>query len=364
MPTLISSIGLAKTLPSGAAVVRLHGAGNLGCWLLLLSALLMVSHAYAIPAWRLVFFDEFSAGTAPDSAKWGYDIGGGGWGNQELQAYTSRQSNVRIENGHLVIEAHRETVVSGGTTYNYTSGRIKTQDKFARTYGRFEARAKLPSGQGFWPAFWMLGANIGGVGWPNCGEIDIFENIGREPATVHASVHGPGYSATDSITSAFNLPFGQRFSDAFHVFAIEWTTNRIRFLVDEFPYFTVTPSSLPPQRSWVFDHSFFIILNVAVGGVWPGSPNASTPFPQQMLVDYVRVYAAFDAPAPALQPQFVGDQHYLTWSADFPQAVLQQTESLPATSNQWTNWPAAPTRSGVLFWAPVSSGFYRLELSP
>ena len=232
--------------------------------------------------------DEFDgpANSAPDPAKWTYDLGGGGWGNQELETYTNQSQNVSMDGaGHLVIRVER----SGST---FTSARLKTQGLFAARYGKVEARIRLPFGQGIWPAFWMLGTNITSAGWPACGEIDIMENIGREPSTNHGSVHGPGYSGGNSVTGLFTLPGGARFSDDFHVFAIEWAPGTVRFSVDGTVYKTVTPASLPAGAPSVLDNSFFLILNVAVGGTFPGGPDASTQFPQQMMVDYVRVSAS------------------------------------------------------------------------
>jgi len=159
-------------------------------------------------------------------------------------------------------------------------------------YGRFEARLQIPRGQGIWPAFWMMGADLATVGWPRCGEIDIMENIGKEAATVHATIHGPGYSGADSIGDAYTMPGGAPVADAFHVFAAEWEPAVIRFYVDGTLFSTRTPADLKAGQTWVFDHPFFVILNVAVGGNWPGNPDASTVFPQTMRVDYVRVYTA------------------------------------------------------------------------
>jgi len=243
--------------------------------------------------WTLAWSDEFNApnGSAPDPSKWTYDIGGGGWGNNELETYTSRTQNAYLQGGVLIIQALKETYTGpDGITRNYTSARLKTQGLFQQAYGRFEARIKIPYGQGLWPAFWLLGANVGQVGWPQCGEIDIFENIGREPSTIHGSIHGPGYPGGASITSAFILPGGQRFADDFHVFAVEWEPNVVRFYVDSALYKTATPADLPPGAAWVFDHPFFVILNVAVGGTWPGDPTSASRFPQTMKVDYVRVF--------------------------------------------------------------------------
>lgn len=245
--------------------------------------------------WRLVWSDEFELpdGSAPDASKWGYDIGGNGWGNSEIQYYTSRTNNARIEAGKLVIEAKREDYEGK----KHTSARLLTKDKWAWTYGRMEARIKVPKGQGIWPAFWMLGSNIGTVNWPGCGEIDIMENIGKEPGIVHGTVHGPGYSGGAGIGGPVSLADGGHFADDFHVYGVEWETNSITWLLDGNPYFSITPTNLPPGKRWVFDQPQFLILNLAVGGAWPGYPDATTVFPQRMLVDYVRVYARENAPS-------------------------------------------------------------------
>ena len=244
--------------------------------------------------WTLVWSDEFDGanGSLPDATKWKFDIGVGedGWGNNELEYYTSRTQNAYLQDGTLVIQALKGTYTDqDGIARDYTSARLKTAGRYQLTYGRVEARIKIPYGQGLWPAFWMLGNDFGQVDWPFCGEIDIMENIGREPSTVHGTIHGPGYSDS-GLTGAYTLPGSQRFADAFHVFAVEWEQSKIRFYVDSILYQTVTPADLPAGTTWVFDHPFFILLNVAVGGDWPGSPDASTVFPQTMTVDYVRVY--------------------------------------------------------------------------
>lgn len=242
---------------------------------------------------ELVWSDEFNTpnGSAPDPQKWTYDLGGKGWGNQELESYTNRPQNVYIHNGMLVIQARKETLASkDGVARDYTSARLKTRGLFTQTYGRIEARIKIPSGQGLWPAFWMLGDDVDKAGWPRCGEIDIMENIGREPSMVHGTIHGPGYSGARGISAAYSMPGGGRFADDFHIYAVEWRPQEIQFLVDGNLYATVLPTSLPRGARWVFDHPFFIILNVAVGGGWPGNPDATTTFPQTMEIDYVRVY--------------------------------------------------------------------------
>lgn len=242
--------------------------------------------------WSLAWSDEFDGpGVAVDSTKWSFDIGGNGWGNNELETYTSRTANSDLEGGSLVVKTLRETFTGpDNITRNYTSARLLTRNKFTQAYGRFEARIKIPYGQGIWPAFWMLGDNIDTAGWPNCGEIDIMENIGKEPSIVHGTFHGPGYSAANGVTAAFTLPNGRKFSDDFHTFAVEWEPNVMRFYVDGLLYKTRTPADLPPGTTWVFNHPFFIILNVAVGGGFPGNPDGTTVFPQTMQVDYVRVY--------------------------------------------------------------------------
>jgi beta-glucanase (GH16 family) len=246
------------------------------------------------PAWTVIWSDEFSVpdGSAPDSKKWTYDIGGKGWGNQELEYYTNRKENARIENGNLVITALKESYTGAdGLTRDYTSARLKTQGLFNQAYGRFEARIKIPEGQGMWPAFWMLGEDISSAGWPKCGEIDIMENVGKEPGTVHGSLHGPSTErSTSDLTAIFSLPAGRNFADDFHLYAIEWEPDIVRFYVDANLYATFNSSQWPAGGKWVFDHPFFIILNLAVGGNWPASPDASTKLPQSMLVDYVRVY--------------------------------------------------------------------------
>lgn len=242
----------------------------------------------------LSWSDDFSGadGSTPDLTKWTYDLGGGGWGNQELETYTSRPQNAQIQGGNLVITAQQETFAGAdGITRNYTSARLKSLDLFKQAYGRFEARIKIPKGQGIWPAFWMLGNDIGTMGWPKCGEIDVMENIGREPNMNHGSLHGPSTTApTADLTSTISLPAGQAYGDEFHIYAIEWEPGTVRFYVDSNNYATFTQAQWPAGGQWVFDKPFFILLNVAVGGSWPGSPDATTQFPQQMLVDYVRVY--------------------------------------------------------------------------
>jgi len=234
---------------------------------------------------QLVVSDEFNTDGTPDDALWGYDIGTGenGWGNNELQYYTDRPENVTVQNGYLIITAREESYKGSP----YTSARLITKNKFDQAYGRFEARIRLPWGQGIWPAFWMLGADIDDNPWPGAGEIDIMEYRGQEPTIVLGTVHGPGYSADNAVSKSFTLE-NDRFDTGFHVFGIEWGPEYVNFYVDDVLYNQITPSDVPGE--WVFDKPFFLLMNVAVGGSFVGSPNGETVFPQTMLVDYVRVY--------------------------------------------------------------------------
>ena len=252
----------------------------------------------------LVWSDEFNgpANSAPDPTKWTFNTGAGGWGNNELEYYTSRRKNVFIDGqGNLVIKIlNKKYTGPDDVSANYTSARMLTQGIFTQLYGRIEARIKLPFGQGIWPAFWMLGDNINTVNWPVCGEVDIMENIGSEPSTNHGSMHGPGYSGGSSLTGAYSLPGGAPLSDDFHIFTLDWSPAAVTFSVDGNAYETQTPGNVPPGDKWVFDHPFFLLLNVAVGGDYPGSPDSSSVFPQTMLVDYVRVYADTSQPTAIL----------------------------------------------------------------
>lgn len=237
---------------------------------------------------QLVWADEFEgpAGTSPSSSHWTFDVGTGtnGWGNSQLEYDTARPENAALDGlGHLAIVARRESY--GGM--EYTSARMLTRGRHEATYGKFEARIQLPRGAGLWPAFWLLGANIGTVGWPACGELDVMEYVGQERFKMFSSVHGPGYSGGEAITQSFWLPStGPGFDEGFHTFAVEWDPQRIVFLVDGVPFgVPVTPASLPAHTTWVFDHPFFIILNLAVGGTLGGPVAADTVFPATMLVD-------------------------------------------------------------------------------
>ena len=253
--------------------------------------------------WELIWSDEFDNETL-DLNKWTPEIGNGaekgipGWGNGELQYYTDSPNNVFIENGMLIIRAQKEqkdfTVNGQSYTTDFTSARLVTENKFSVTYGKIEARMKVPSGQGFWPAFWMLGQNIGEVGWPACGEIDILEYIGSRPTEVNGTVHGP-ISAGPGIHHKFDMETD--LSEDFHTYSIEWDEDEVEFYVDDILYHIVTKEEVELEvgpEDWVYDHDFFLILNLAVGGTWPGAPNLETIFPSQLEVDYIRVYEDTD----------------------------------------------------------------------
>lgn len=275
------------------------------CTTLLGFAVALLAPAQSTGGWKLVWSDEFNgpAGAPPDPAKWNYDLGGGGWGNGEAETYTNSPNNVFQDGqGNLVIRAIRDAFG------NYTSARLQTGSPGASThtadvswqYGRIEARIKLPFGQGVWPAFWMLGENIGSAGWPTCGEVDIMENFGtfqNNAIKNNGTAHGPGYSADKGIGKSYTLPFGEKVADDYHLYVIEWSQDSIEWFVDGASYHKVTPASLPAGRQWVFNNPFFILLNLAIGGpsTFLGRPDPNTPFqPQDMLVDYVRVYQRTD----------------------------------------------------------------------
>lgn len=254
-----------------------------------------------VEPWTLVWEDTFDgeAGSPPDEQWWNHETGGDGWGNQELQYYVDGGRAAALDGeGHLVITAAQGPAPDGTDCWygecRFTSARITTRDKVEVEYGRIEVRAKLPAGDGMWPAFWMLGTNLDLKGWPNAGEIDVMEFIGREPNRVHGTVHGPRYSGGDSIGGSYRFEDTTP-SDGFHTYAIEWEPERIRWYADDVHYSTVMPSILPRAQNWVFDHPFFLILNLAVGGEWPGPPSEDTAFPQEFVIDHVRVYESTEA---------------------------------------------------------------------
>lgn len=261
---------------------------------------------WAVPAaasppagYHLDWSEEFGGplGSLPDTRHWSYDTGDNGWGNNELQNYVSDGEHAQIVADPAATNGKALQILvtyngQGLTHGNFESARLLSQGKVTALYGYIEARVQMPSGQGIWPAFWMLGADIStpGVGWPQCGEIDIMENKGREPGINHASLHGPGYSGENPLTATYTLPEGQAFKGGYHTFGILWAADSVAFSVDGYVFETRTPADLPPGKSWVFSHPFFFLLNVAVGGHFGGDPDTTTVFPQKMLIDYVRVY--------------------------------------------------------------------------
>jgi len=254
----------------------------------------------ALSGWTLTWSDEFNSpnGSTVDTTKWNHDVGGTGWGNNEEEYYTDAGQNAVIQDGYLVITAttegasqyHCSYAPTAGGTCLYTSARLKTEGLFAQEYGRFEARVQMPTGQGLWPAVWMLGDNISTVSWPACGEIDFMETVGSDITTNHGSLHMPNGNPTGTYT----LPDGGSFADGFHVFATEWDVGVVHFYVDDLLYETQTMTG--NAGTWEFDHPFFLVMNVAVGGQWPGQPSATTQFPQTMKVDWVRVYSKANDP--------------------------------------------------------------------
>lgn len=231
----------------------------------------------------LKWSDEFS-GNSIDNNTWNYDLGGNGWGNNELETYTDNSKNSFVtRGGYLVLEARQEPFGSA----NYTSARMLTMGKKDFTYGRIDVRAKLPKGQGVWPAIWMLGSDIASTPWPACGEIDMMELLGNQPDKIYGTAHWSNGGQNASLGGSYTMPSGD-FSQEFHVFSIAWDSSKIDWYVDNYKYYTAPKSSM--VGSYPFDKPFFIILNVAVGGAWPGNPDGTTVFPQRMIVDYIRVY--------------------------------------------------------------------------
>ena len=259
---------------------------------LILSAIFPLPALPHAPNWKLTFSQEFDGakGTAPDPKIWSRDLGGGGYGNGEMQSYTDGNQNAFLDGeGHLVIEARKETTVGkDNIKCAYSSARLKSDISFSQAYGKFEARLKMPKGKGIWPAFWMLGSDIAKVGWPRCGEIDIMEYLGHQVTKTHGTVHGPGYSGGGGISAAFDT--GVPLDEDFHVYTLEWEPEEIRFLVDGKSFAKVTPNDIG-THDWVYDHPHFFILNLAVGGGFPGNPDATTTFPQRYIIDYVRAYS-------------------------------------------------------------------------
>lgn len=248
------------------------------------------------PVRRVVWRDAFdgAAGAAPSAANWTNEVGGDGWGNQELEYYTPGAQNARLDgSGHLLITADKAPANQRLTCWygpcTHVSARLSSERKVTLHSGRLEARIKMPRGQGLWPAFWLLGANRPSVGYPGCGEIDVAEVIGSEPGVTWASLHGPGYVRA-GLTRGFTLPDQGSFSDDFHTFAVDWTDDGLAFAIDGAEYYRVRRGDIGENKEWVFDKPFFVIVNLAVGGEWPGSPSADTAFPATMVVDEVTVF--------------------------------------------------------------------------
>jgi beta-glucanase (GH16 family) len=267
---------------------------------------------------KLVWSDEFNqtANSGPDAAKWTYDLGGGGWGNNELETYTDSRANSYIAADSAASDGKALVIAAvKASNGSITSARLKTQGKFTFTYGRAEARLKTGDGKGIWPAFWMLGDNITSVSWPTCGEIDVLETVGAAPTIAYGTLHGPGYSGEHGIGNHTTVATGT-LASAYHVYAVDWTPDKIVWSMDGTICHTVTPKTLPAGASWVFTRPFFMILNLAVGGYWPGNPDGTTKFPQTLKVDYVRVYA-WPGPAPTSFTGYAAraDQAQLSWSA-------------------------------------------------
>jgi beta-glucanase (GH16 family) len=323
--------------------------------------------------WTLAWSDEFagSAGTAPNATYWNRDIGGQGWGNNEWEYYTNSTDNAALDGtGNLVITAKPEPAgttlecaygPSGNTTQPcaYTSARLLTKDKIDFTYGRVEARLKIPYGQGIWPAFWMLGSDIESNPWPGSGEIDIMENIGKasEQGRLYGTIHGPGYSGGSGIGSG---PFetGVTLHEDFHTYAIEWEPTQIRWYFDGYNYFTVNKSDVPAGREWVFNKPFFILLNVAVGGNWPGYPDTTTTFPQTMTVDYVRVYQGPDN-AQRFESSFMDDSS--DWKlVNLPFSSFRPSAAQPAGAASNTA-PLLTNVRGYGFVLPTVAGSFKLD---
>jgi beta-glucanase (GH16 family) len=248
------------------------------------------SQAQPIAVWS----DEFNgaAGSAPSASNWTYQVGGNGWGNGESECYTNSRANSALDgNGDLVISALSDPghKCTGGNVNNYTSARLTSNGLYSFQYGRVEIKATIPTGNGIWPAFWAMGIDHDTAGWPTCGEIDIMEVLGSDPNTIHSSVHGPKadgslYSLTGTVTAKADL------SLAPHVYGMSWTPDEVSYDLDGVKYLTITRAQVEATGTWVFDHPFYLLMNVAVGGTWPGYPDGSTTWPQTSTIDYVRVY--------------------------------------------------------------------------
>jgi beta-glucanase (GH16 family) len=339
----------------------------------LLATLAVLATASPVHAqtWNLIWSDEFNgaAGTFPDSAKWNYDVGNnGGWGNGESQFYCAAGSstppcsaanpNVFMNgSGSLVIRARRD---AAGT---WTSTRMLTRGKFSVQYGRIEARMRLVPASGLWPAFWMLGTNIGSVGWPSCGEIDIMEwVINYGPSVTSSALHGPGYSGGGNIGVQSGFPNGTRVDDpGFHIYGVIWAPNQIQFYRDTPTNITrtLTPANLPGGTTWAYNHPFFLLLNQAVGGNWFPGPDGSTPAVNDVLVDYVRVYQSGAPPPPPPAGGTVG----IRASANNSFVSVSNAGAGPLVANRtsvgtWEQFRVIDNGDGTISLQAVTSGRY------
>lgn len=254
--------------------------------ILIFSIILITSGCMNRSAPRLIWSDEFNYTGTPDTTRWNYDLGGHGWGNNELQFYTNNNKNIRVENGNLIIEARKDSLEKNA----YTSSRLVSKKKGDWLYGRIEVRAKLPKGKGTWPAIWMLPTDWKYGGWPASGEIDIMEHVGYDPGVIHGTIHTEAYNHVKQTQKEGKITVANA-QDEFHTYAVEWRENKMDFLVDDKRYHTVARDPKDDYKGWPFDEKFHLVMNLAVGGHWGGAKGVDENiWPQRMEIDYVRVY--------------------------------------------------------------------------
>jgi len=276
--------------------------------LFFVSSLFIISTSFGndynpLSGYRLLFADEFNApaGEVPNPRHWGHDVGGHGWGNNELQYYSKNPQNAYHDGqGHLVIALRNEPhLAQFRNGKRYSSARLTTNDRFEIQHGLIEARLKVPSGQGLWPAFWMLGADFPKTPWPACGEIDIMEHVGNDPTRMHTNIHGPNFSGNNGLGQGVTLPNSEPFANAYHTVALKWEPYELTWYLDGQKMRTLRRNDIQsPSKPWVFNKPFFLLLNLATGGEWAGEPDASTVFPAFFMIDYVRVYGQSSVLAP------------------------------------------------------------------
>jgi beta-glucanase (GH16 family) len=337
--------------------------------LLAVAAVLSAALPASAQTWNLIWSDEFNgaAGTFPDTTRWNYDVGNNnGWGNGESEFYCVAGSNAAPcsaanpnvfmnGSGSLVIRARRD---AAGT---WTSTRMLTSGKFSIQYGRIEARMRLVAANGLWPAFWMLGTNIGTVGWPSCGEVDIMEWVDNYgPSATSSTIHGPGYSGAGGIGVQTGFPNATRVDDpGYHVYGVIWSPNQIQFYRDTTTNITrtITPSNTPAGTTWAFNHPFFLLLNQAVGGNWFPGPDGSTPAVNDVLVDYVRVYQAGTTtppPTPTITLRASANATFV--SAD--NAGASPLVANRATASTWEQFRLIDNGDGTSSLQAVVNGLY------